>query len=74
MYNAMFLKHLGNFQMHYLGLDIVGYVTEAGAVQLENLSGELLNGVVNGRRLRVYTNNHSVNKGRIVYRVKKTIL
>jgi hypothetical protein len=36
---------------------VIKYVTEAGVVQLEMLNGEVLGGMVNGSRLKLYRDN-----------------
>jgi hypothetical protein len=40
--------------MHWLGPYVIKHVTEAGVVQLETLNGEVLGGMVNGSRLKLY--------------------
>jgi hypothetical protein len=44
--------------MHWLGPYEVAYVTKGGAVQLKTLNGEWKEGLVNGRQLKLYYDNH----------------
>jgi hypothetical protein len=48
VYDSNFMKHLGNFRMHWLGPYDFAYVTEGGAAQLNTLNGEWKDGLVNG--------------------------
>ena len=41
MYDSKFLKHLGKFQMHWLGPYRIEYIIEEGEVKLSNLDGDL---------------------------------
>jgi hypothetical protein len=36
---------------------MIRYVTEAGVVQLEQLDGQVMEGLVNGSRLKLYRDN-----------------
>jgi hypothetical protein len=54
LYDNKFMQHPGKFRMHWLGPYVIKYVTEAGVVQLEMLNGEVLGGLVNGSRLKLY--------------------
>jgi len=40
--------------MHWLDPYIIKYVIEVGVTQLETLNGEVLGGMVNGSRLKIY--------------------
>jgi hypothetical protein len=40
--------------MHWLGPYVIRFVTDAGVVQLEKLNGEVVEGLVNGSRLKLY--------------------
>jgi hypothetical protein len=54
LYESKFMQHPGKFRMHWLGPYVIKYVTEEGAMQLETLNGEVLRGMVNGSRLKLY--------------------
>jgi hypothetical protein len=54
LYDNKFMQHPRKFRMHWLGPYVIKYVTEAGVVQLEMLNGEVLGGMVNGSRLKLY--------------------
>jgi hypothetical protein len=43
--------------MHWLGPYEITYVTEGGVVQLKTLNGEWKEGLVNGRRMKLYYDN-----------------
>jgi hypothetical protein len=45
LYDSKFMQHPRKFQMHWLGPYVIKHVTEAGAVQLETLNGEVLRGL-----------------------------
>ena len=62
MYDSKFVKFLGKFKMHWLGPYQIQYVTEGGAVQLSKMNGELLPTMINGSRLKLYSDNHSTSK------------
>jgi hypothetical protein len=54
LYDNKFLQHPGKFQMHWLGPYVIRFVTDASVVQLEKLNGEVVEGLVNGSRLKLY--------------------
>jgi hypothetical protein len=37
---------------------VIRYVTDAGVVQLEQLDGQVMEGLVNGSRLKLYRDGH----------------
>ena len=43
--------------MNWLGPYVIKYTSDGGAVQLENLNGELIKGKLNGSRLKLYKDN-----------------
>jgi hypothetical protein len=43
----------------WLGPYVIRYVTEVGVVQLEQLDGQVMEGILNGSRLKMYRDNHS---------------
>jgi len=49
MYDNKSLYHPGKLTMHWLGLYEVQYATDGGVVQLRDLSGIELRGMINGR-------------------------
>jgi hypothetical protein len=57
LYDSKFLQHPGKFRMHWLGPYMIRYVTEAGVVQLEQLDGQVMEGLVNGSRVKLYRDN-----------------
>ena len=57
LYDSKFVKFLGKFKMHCLGPYIIKNFTDGGAVQLAKLNGELVQGRVNGSRLKLYKEN-----------------
>jgi len=57
LYDSNFLKHLGKLRTHWLVPFVIHSVTEAGTVQLKNLQGELYGDLVNGSRLKLYTDS-----------------
>jgi hypothetical protein len=54
LYDNKFLQHPINFQMHWLGLYVIRFVTEESGVQLEKLNGEIMEGLVNDSQLKLY--------------------
>jgi transposase InsO family protein len=54
VYDSKFLQHPGKFRMHWLGPYEVKTVTEGGVVQLKDLGGTKLRGMINGSRLKLY--------------------
>ena len=55
LYDSKFMKFLGKFKTDWKGPYIVQKVTDGGAVQLAKLNGELFPSMVNGSRLKKYT-------------------
>jgi hypothetical protein len=45
--------------MHWLGLYVIKYVTEASVVQLEKLDGEVMEGLVKVSQLKLYRDDHA---------------
>jgi len=43
--------------MHWLGPYMIRYVIEVGGVQLEQLDGQVVEGLVNGSQLKLYRDN-----------------
>ena len=54
LYDSNFVKHHGKFRMRWLGAYEIKYVTERGVIQLQNLNGELMYGLINGIQLKLY--------------------
>jgi hypothetical protein len=54
VYDSKFLQHPGKFRMHWLGPYEVKTVTDGGVVQLKDLGGTKLRGMINGSRLKLY--------------------
>jgi hypothetical protein len=59
LYDNKLLQHPGKFQMHWLGLYVIIFVTNAGVIKLEKLNGEVREGLVNGSRLKLYRDNRT---------------
>ena len=57
LYESKFVKFPGKFKMAWLGPYIINHITDGGIVQLENLSGELIQERVNGSKLKLYKDN-----------------
>ena len=45
--------------MHWLGPYRIEYITEARAVKLSNLDGELREGLINGSQMNPYRDSHA---------------
>jgi hypothetical protein len=58
LYDSKFKKHPWKFRTHCLGPYEISYVTEGGVAQLNTLKGEWKEGLVNGRWLKLYYENH----------------
>jgi hypothetical protein len=54
MYDNKSFQHPGKLRMHWLGPYEVKSVTDGGVVQLRDLSGTELRGMINGSRLKLY--------------------
>jgi hypothetical protein len=54
MYDNKSFQHPGKLRMHWLGPYVVKSVTDGGVVQLRDLSGTELRGMINGSRLKLY--------------------
>jgi hypothetical protein len=54
MYDSKPLQHPGKIRMHWLGPYEVKTVTDRGALQLKDLGGMELRGMINGSRLKLY--------------------
>jgi hypothetical protein len=54
LYDNKFLQHPKKFQMHWLDPYVIRYVIEESVVQLENLNGEIVEGLVNSTQLKLY--------------------
>jgi hypothetical protein len=57
VYDIKFMKHPGNFRMHWLGPYEVAYVTKGGFVQLKTLNGDWKEGLVNESWIKLYYDN-----------------
>jgi hypothetical protein len=54
LYDSKALQHPGKLRMHWLGPYEVKTITDGGVVQLRDLAGTDLRGMVNGSRLKLY--------------------
>jgi hypothetical protein len=57
LYGSKFIKHPGNFRMHWLRPYDIVYVIEGGVAQLKTLKGDWKEGLVNGSWLELYYDN-----------------
>ena len=57
-----FVKFLGKFKTHWLGPYQIQQVIDEGAIQLSKLNGELVPTLINGSRLKIYSDSHSTSK------------
>ena len=57
LYDNKALKHPGKLRMHWLGLYEVKYLTDEGVVQLKDIAGTDLRKMINGSRLKLYTDS-----------------
>ena len=62
LYDSKFIKFPGKFKTHWLGPYQIQQVTEGGSVQLSKLNGELLPMMINGSRLKLYSDSHSTSQ------------
>ena len=56
--DSKFVKFPGKFKTHWLGPYQIQYVTEGGVIHLNKLNGELLPTLINGSRLKLYSDSH----------------
>jgi hypothetical protein len=61
LYDNRYLQHPGKFKMHWLGPYQVEAITNGGVVQLKDLAGKNLRGLVNGSRLKLYQDSRPNN-------------
>jgi hypothetical protein len=54
LYYSKALQHPGKLRMHWLGTYEVKVVIDGGDLQLKDLAGEYLRGMINGSRLKLY--------------------
>jgi hypothetical protein len=54
VYDSKFLQHLGKFKMHWLGPYEVKTVMDGRVVQLKDIRGTYLRGMINGSQLKLY--------------------
>ena len=62
LYDSKYVKFLGKFKTHWLGPYQVQQVTKGGVVQLSKLNRELLPTLINGSRLKLYSDSHSTSQ------------
>jgi hypothetical protein len=61
MYDSKSFQHPRKLKMHWLGIDEVKTVTDGGAVQLKDLGGTKLIGIINGSRLKLYRDSQPLS-------------
>jgi hypothetical protein len=61
LYDSKYLQHPGKFRMHWLGPYEIKFVTDGGVVQLQDLTGKEIQGLVNGSRLKLYRDSRPTN-------------
>jgi hypothetical protein len=59
VHDSKALQHPGKLIMHWLGTYEVNIVTDGGVVQLKNLGGTKLRGMINGNQLKLYRYSQS---------------
>jgi hypothetical protein len=52
LYDSRYLQHLRKFKMHWLGTYQVETITNGGVVQMKDLAGKNLRGLVNGSQMK----------------------
>ena len=62
LYDSKFVKFPGKFKTHWLGPYQIHHVTKGGVIQLSKLNGELLPTLINGSRLKLYSDSHSTSQ------------
>jgi hypothetical protein len=60
MYDSKSLQHQGKLRMHWLGPYEVKTVTDGGVVQLKDLGGTKLRGMINGSQLKLYRDSQTL--------------
>jgi hypothetical protein len=61
LYDKNYLQQPGKFRMHWLGPYEIKYVTDGGVVQLQDLVGKEIQGLVSGSRLKLYRDTQTSN-------------
>jgi hypothetical protein len=61
LYDSRYLHHPKKFKIHGLGPYQVEAITNGGVVQLKDIAGRNLKGLVNGSRLNLYQDNRPNN-------------
>jgi hypothetical protein len=54
LYDNKYLQHPGKFEIHWLGPYQLEAITNGADMQLKDLAGKNLRGLVNGSRLKLY--------------------
>ena len=54
LYGSKFFKHPWKLKMHWLGPYVVTHITDVGALELHNLDGMPVVGMINGSFLKPY--------------------
>ena len=62
LYDNKFVKFPRKFKTHWLGPYQIQQITEGGVVQLSKLNEELVPTLINGSRLKIYSDSHSTYK------------
>jgi hypothetical protein len=61
LYDNKYLQHPWKFRMHWLGTYEIKSITDGGVVQLQNLTGKEMQGLLNGIRLKLYRDSRTSN-------------
>jgi hypothetical protein len=61
LYDSKALQHPGKLRMHWLGPYKVKDVIDGGDVQLKDIAGTYLRGMINGSRLKLYKDSQLPN-------------
>jgi hypothetical protein len=61
LYDSKYLQHPWKLRMHWLGPYQIKSITDGGVVQLQDLAGKEVQGMVNGSRLKLYRDSQPTN-------------
>jgi hypothetical protein len=61
LYDNKYLQHLGKLRMHWIGPYQITFFIDGGVVQLQDLAGKEVQGLVNGNQLKLYRYNQPTN-------------
>ena len=62
LYDSKFVKFPGKFKTYWLGPYQIQQFTVEGAVQLSKLNKDLVPTLINGSRIKLYSDSHSTSQ------------